>query len=65
MEISVDQVVSNAMHAKSNMANSRIAVALAAKQLDAQKAAGDAVVEMLTPSNVQAGTRGRHVNILV
>ena len=47
MEISAGQAVSHAFHAKAGLANAKIAVALASKQLDTQKTTGQAVLDLL------------------
>jgi len=47
MEISADQAISDLIQSKSNAAQTKIAFAVAAKQLDSQRSQGDALVALV------------------
>jgi hypothetical protein len=64
MEISAGEAVASAVQAKSNVANAKVAVALAAKQIDAEKTAGNAVVDLLAATRLP-GSPGQLLDIRV
>jgi len=54
MEISSDQAINNLIDAQANATQQKIAFAVAAKQLDAQRSTGEAVVKLIEQAvNVQ------------
>jgi hypothetical protein len=66
MEISTNQAINDVLQAKASATNQKMALAVANKQLDAQKLQGQALVDMLShTAKVQKQLAAGHIDVRV